>query len=507
MIIAGALDTNGASIASFSDKAGTGADYYLMAVGVDDRAPDNTGTQFLWSGTSFSAPTISGAVALMAQAFPNLTGKQIVEILLGSANDLGAAGVDNVYGHGALNIARAFQPVGATALADSQTAVSLTDNGDMPAASGDAVTTKSLGAVILDGYSRAYVLNLARTLNVAQPDSPLARSLRNDIRVGSASAGPVSIAMTVRERRDLPYGFEVARMGIGPEEVRKSQLLAGSAVARVDRKTAVAFGFAEGAKSMQRRLQGVAAGSFLIARDAAGDSGFNARTNGSMALRREIGKTGITFAGETGDVWQDVKTSASGSPYRLTSVAVDRGFGRNWLSVGMTRLEEKQSLLGGRMSNVLGGGGATSLFLDAEARHEFGKGLSASLTARRGWTGFAAGKFQTGAYAFDLAKIGLLGGADRLALRFSQPLRVEHGGFAMWLPTSYDYATGTATNSLRTMSLSPSGRELDTELSYGSGLLGGKAWVGGNLFYRRQPGHIAASPDDVGAALRFSLGF
>ena len=57
------------------------------------------------------------------------------------------------------------------------------------------------------------------------------------------------------------------------------------------------------------------------------------------------------------------------------------------------------------------------------------------------------------------------------------------------------------------MSLSPSGRELDAELSYGSGLLGGKAWVGGNLFYRRQPGHIAASPDDVGAALRFSLGF
>ena len=149
-------------------------------------------------------------------------------------------------------------------------------------------------------------------------------------------------------------------------------------------------------------------------------------------------------------MWQDIKTSATGSPYRLTSVAVDRSFGRNWLSLGMSRLEEKQSLLGGRMSNVLGGGGSTSLFLDAEARHDFGKGLSASLTARRGWTDFAAGKFQTGAYAFDLAKIGVLGGNDRLGFRFAQPLRVEHGGFAMWLPTSYDYATGTATSSLST---------------------------------------------------------
>ena len=43
------------------------------------------------------------------------------------------------------------------------------------------------------------------------------------------------------------------------------------------------------------------------------------------------------------------------------------------------------------------------------------------------------------------------------------------------------------------MSLTPSGREIDAELSYGTGLLGGNGWLGGNLFYRRQPGHIAAA--------------
>ena len=77
----------------------------------------------------------------------------------------------------------------------------------------------------------------------------------------------------------------------------------------------------------------------------------------------------------------------------------------------------------------------------------------------------------------------------------------------MMLPTAYDYVTETATNSLSRMSLSPSGRELDAELSYGTNLLGGNAWLGGNLFYRRQPGHIASAPDDAGAAIRFSLGF
>jgi hypothetical protein len=206
-------------------------------------------------------------------------------------------------------------------------------------------------------------------------------------------------------------------------------------------------------------------------------------------------------------VWQEMATTATGSPYRWTSVGVDRKLGRNWLSADLSRLEEKQTLLGGRMGNALGGGGSTTLFVDAEARHDFGNGWNAGLMARRGWTAFAGGRFQTGAYGFDLVKGGLLGRSDQIGLRIAQPLRVESGGFAMMLPTSYDYTTGIATDSLTRMSLRPSGRELDTELSYGSTLLDGAGWFGGNLFVRRQPGHIAGAYDDVGAAIRFTLGF
>jgi hypothetical protein len=129
------------------------------------------------------------------------------------------------------------------------------------------------------------------------------------------------------------------------------------------------------------------------------------------------------------------------------------------------------------------------------------------VTARRGWTDFAGGKFETGAYAFDLAKLGLLSDHDSIGFRIAQPLRIEHGGLAMMLPTSYDYVTQTAAETLSQMSLTPSGREIDAELSYGLILRGGDAWLGGNLFYRRQPGHIATMAGDPGAAIRFSLGF
>ncbi|HVM38493.1 MAG TPA: S8 family peptidase, partial [Sphingomicrobium sp.] len=513
IIIAGSVGVAGATggidvsqISNFSNRAGNGAAYYLTAQGFRDRAPDHNGTHYLWNGTSFSAPVITGAVALLAQAFPNLTGSQIVDILFKSADDLGAAGTDSIFGRGRLNITRAFQPIGTTSVAGSQTPVSTTSNGDLPESAGDAARGGA-GVIILDGYDRAFVLDLARTLRKAEQSRPLAQSLQGNMHSGSITAGKVSVGVTIARRPEIAGGFAVEKLGIGPDDARKARLIAGSAVARVDSKTAVAIGFAEGAKAMERRLSGAEAGAFLIARDTAGGPGFSATRDGSLALRRQVAGFGVTLSGETGEVWREVQTSASGSPYRWTSLAVDRQLGSNWLSAGMSRLEERQSLLGGRLSEALGGGGSTSLFLDLEARRKLGSGWSTGLSARRGWTDFAGGKFQTAGYGFDLAKIGVLGGSDRIGLRLSQPLRIERGGVAMMLPTAYDYGTLTATNSLTSLSLTPSGREIDAELSYGTGLFGGAGWLGGNLFLRRQPGHIAAADNDVGAAIRFTLGF
>jgi hypothetical protein len=157
------------------------------------------------------------------------------------------------------------------------------------------------------------------------------------------------------------------------------------------------------------------------------------------------------------------------------------------------------------MSAALGGGGSSSWFLDGEARREFGGGVSAALSARRGWTGFGAGRFQTSAYAFDLAKLGLLSEHDRLGLRLSQPIRIASGGLSAFLPTGYDYATGLTSSGMQRLSLSPSGREVDAELSYGTRL--GSGWIGGNLYARRQPGHDADASPDIGAAIRTSFAF
>ncbi|MEO7814773.1 MAG: S8 family peptidase [Sphingomicrobium sp.] len=515
VIIAGSIGapngsggTNLNALSDFSNKAGAGASNYLAALGYSNLTIDNTGAQFYYSGTSFSAPTIVGAVALMAQAFPTLTAAQIVTILFNSADDLGVAGVDSIYGHGRLNIERAFAPQGATSLASSKVAVGVDTSGDLPAAAGDATdpVNGGLGAIVLDGYSRAFTINLAAQLRRAAIDAPLHRALSQGVRSNSVSAGPISVSLTVADQRLRPGGFSLVENGIGPQDLAKSKLLAASAVARISDRTAIAFGFSEGAKAMERKLSGADAGAFLIARDIAGDPGFAAKRDGGVALRQNLGPIGLTLSAETGEVWHEDRTTATGSPYRWTSLMVDRKFGRNWVSAGISRLDEEHSLLGGRVGKAFGGAGnASSLFLDLEARREFGAHIVASASARHGWTNFSGGSFQSGAYAFDLSKWGVFGSDDRIGLRIAQPLRIEQGGFALMLPTAYDYGSGSATETLSRFSLSPSGREIDSEVSYSRPFAGG--WLGGNLYLRRQPGHIAKANADVGAAVRYTLGF
>lgn len=215
----------------------------------------------------------------------------------------------------------------------------------------------------------------------------------------------------------------------------------------------------------------------------------------------------MTVSAETGRVSQDSRTNANGAPYRRSAVAVDKTLGRTWLSAGISRLNERDTLLGGRIGAAFGSQGSNTMFLDFEARRPLGSGWSVSLAARRGWTSFGSGKFQSDAYAVDLTRSGLFSTGDRFGLRVAQPLRIASGGFASLLPTGYDYSTQSATSSLERFSLSPTGREIDGELSYGRSVVGNAGWFGGNLFVRRQPGHVASAPNDVGAAMHFTLGF
>ena len=119
----GAVDGNtpGTPIASFSSRGpsicgGTGTllikpEVSAPGVNVRSSLPNNSyGNN---SGTSMASPHVAGAIALLKQVAPNMTGRQIKAILFSTATDLGAAGEDNTYGKGLINLEAAFQQMGA----------------------------------------------------------------------------------------------------------------------------------------------------------------------------------------------------------------------------------------------------------------------------------------------------------------------------------------------------------------------------------------------------------
>jgi hypothetical protein len=61
------------------------------------------------SGTSMASPHVAGAVLLLKEAFPDLTGEELMLALYFTCIDLGEPGEDNDYGMGLINVPAAFE--------------------------------------------------------------------------------------------------------------------------------------------------------------------------------------------------------------------------------------------------------------------------------------------------------------------------------------------------------------------------------------------------------------
>lgn len=100
------------TLASYANACGQAARYCLAAPG-SAVYPDANGSTYYWNyGTSFAAPLVSGAAALVWQRYPYFDNNLVRQTLLGTAKDIGAPGVDAVFGYGLLDIGRAINGPG-----------------------------------------------------------------------------------------------------------------------------------------------------------------------------------------------------------------------------------------------------------------------------------------------------------------------------------------------------------------------------------------------------------
>jgi hypothetical protein len=273
---------------------------------------------------------------------------------------------------------------------------------------------------------------------------------------------------------------------------------------------------------MVAQMQGQDRPAFMIAGSPTGDYGSFQVSQASMALRHQWHNLGLTISAEQGRTWSSEEErravemrGGDGLDARgvtTLGLALDRRLGAVDGAIGLTWMAEDQRLLGMALQPGMGLAGADSLFLDVSAGWDIaprwrlgGSVRHGRTTARSGGLLAPGSRLTTSAFALDLARSGVVQAADTLALRLSQPLRVESGGMDLRLPIDWNYATLSGTQAIRHIALSPSGRELVGELAWRGALLGGQGSA--SLFWRRQPGHVASAPDDRGLALRWSAGF
>lgn len=517
VLIAGALDAAD-QLAGFSNAAGSGQAHYLTTIGERVRSFDHRGIAFLYSGTSYAAPGVTGAIALLISAFPTLSADEVIEILKSSAIDLGAAGVDSTFGHGKVDLTAAFQPQGPTSLAGSTVAVD-TDvpSGSVGGAAGDGGQLgNALGeVVILDRYGRAYSVDFGSSLAVRGVQRRLAARVMTAAESGAFSFGPARLTWRADGAGTGGAHLGFAQAGFDARAGGTRSLGSGfvSAVPLPGTTAAVAFGYAP-ADLLDSIGAGRSRPQLVTEQNLLRDEGISVAAGSSAAVETRLGAWTFGIAAGTGEA--DPGGAVRGgtrSDAEMFAVRGQREFGAVRLTLGYDRLRESGTFLGSRGSALLGLRGATSDFAVAEADYSAGDGWVLGLSMRGGLTRLdrqggltaAAETLKSAAFALRADKYDVLASGDALSLRLSQPLRIERGGLQLDVPTGYDYGTGRAEVERIEASLAPSGREVAVEAGYRALL--GNGNVSANLFYRREPGHIAGNADDIGGAISLTQRF
>lgn len=198
-LIVGSVNANN-TISSFSNRAGSICtnvvngvcndkyyvkDFYVVAPGerVAVAQDKNSTAEYLatfMNGTSPAAALVSGGIGLIKQAWPQLKAAEIVQLVKNTATDLGAPGVDEVYGHGLVNFDKATQPYADIKYTTSTLSSGTTTSGTSLTSTGIATTSTALttsvvlkNVQVVDGINRNFTVDLTRAIGTPTPANSL----------------------------------------------------------------------------------------------------------------------------------------------------------------------------------------------------------------------------------------------------------------------------------------------------------------------------------------------
>ena len=537
---------------------------YLVAPGELILVADGQGGVTRMSGTSFAAPLVTGAVALLQDRWPWLQNhaEETVQIILQSATDLGAPGVDPVYGWGELNVEAAQSPLNFDALtvyqpfsynAGKQPATGLFGTGVLANLSLFANwSPKQLKASVLKPgqlnlwqQQSAYIVafeNIGTTFR--DFTIPLSSLLVGKNQTVNGNSNPFQSYLYHRmidwahgnslnfNAQEMPLNQGAWNLSLITTESTDDETRAGEGpfhaefvASNRDAGVSLRFGEGSGAHSLMAtsgfdtradfdpETGGVnpvlgfasggayAQGTFTIAPGAKLSFGFTQKSDSHTYIDP-------TFGPLKEMPLDTAKASASvvGLQYTLA-----KGFSVN---ASYTNLDEANGLLGAQGSGLFAIAGARTDATTIGATMALTDGFALSGSATAAHTSSAG--FDTtaltlrdgglNATAFELvaAKTGLFGETDSLRLSVAQPLHVESGALIYQSLQVVDRQTGDVGPLTQTWNIAGA-REYRVEALYQTSVLEGRGEIAGFSLVDINPAGFAAGTLSLSVGAQFKV--
>ena len=534
IIVVGAIDALG-NISDISNRPGSVCftkagvcregkntrlrDYFIVAPGEHILVSDGEGGLIRRSGTSFAAPLVSGAITLLHDRWPWLAQHPTatVDIILGTAKDLGEPGTDDVFGRGLLDVEAAQSPIIFDNLEifefkggqKKQYKVDdlLNDDGIGTTWEADGVfltmferlsdtqrdflvpfSNSLVGQQSGVNGSSEYFQNYVRQRFTDWRKKRKGRGRKNGFTDLAHFDTPARDGLNLSLTASSPAAFLASRHG---GDVPHSAIR----IADGEGQFALNAGHGHGAVSL------LGQGGFGLTTDYhASSGGLNpvlALASGGAFIDAEykIGKrTTIAFGttdrtldhSENPDLTAAERARLIATPdYRANAfnLRVTHKPSRNAaLTFSVAQLNERDALLGvqSELPGALGEGSTSrTLTLGGSVDLPHGITMAASATAGLSETDGADrslrsnGAVASSAFAFSLAKEGIVGSSDRLRISVAQPLHIESGSMTFDSFEVIDRSTGETGVVVREFDLATRKRRLTGEFLYAAPVMDG----------------------------------
>ena len=176
-----AWDDKTGTLADFSNACGTATmNFCITAPGANLHSQKSSLTL---DGTSFAAPIVSAAIAVIREAFPYMNANEVTNLLFTTARDLGDIGVDAIYGHGMLDMERATRPVGVTTVPTSDGTNVAMQTARVSNTIAHQIKSANVKFSFVDSFGRAFETNLNDNISVKTHSIGFERLRQSDDRI------------------------------------------------------------------------------------------------------------------------------------------------------------------------------------------------------------------------------------------------------------------------------------------------------------------------------------